>query len=355
MASYIVKKTQSITTDEIIKAHAAHGNDFFVVDVNSIRESQYSQYINPYYKLENGDIVNPSTWNYQAPEGIQVSSNIRAPNSRPFEQIRVGFSQVDENKEVNINMKALELICNAYEYVMEKMIDDKLITDNKKKEVKGPDGKFKPKYIMSCKIDSPMQTTFKNRETGLHEASEHPFYWINLQKKRYWGAEKAPPVKQFEDMYYLNNDGSPDLSKPVNIYEFNTTFYNIENFFFDKKTGKQHFKLLGDYKPEVKQTVLNNCNIQDYLTNGSILMGSLSIQIAISRTKCKLDVSVGRKTYVKMQTRDYDNDDDTANIAAFAQRFSIKTKSDEDETKQNTEDAEEKDEEEFEEEEEDDF
>lgn len=345
-STYAVKKVQYVTTEDILKARAAHGDDFVVIDIDSIRDSKFSQYIDPYFKLANGEIVKFSEWKYKSPDGIQIASRLSEPTARRYEQLRLGFSQVDMNGVENDNMKALNIICTSIENKLQQLITTNQVTDDKKK-CKTVDGKTRPVYFMSTKIDTPMQTTRFDRETSSYVDSDHPFYWINLLKKRYFGANKAPAPMKLENAYYQTEEKQDDPERPVYIHEFNTTFYNIENFFFDKKTGKQKFKLLGDYDPTTKQTKLDNTNIQTYLTKGSILIGGLSIQIAISRTKCKLDISLGRSTYVKPMAYEYENEQDSEDAALFAARFnegaSISKSNDEEEKEETIDEPDEED------------
>ncbi len=317
MSTTAIKKISAIKTGDILEAYATHGADFVVIDIDTIRDSKFSQYIDPIYKLANGDLVKPGRWIMKSPDGIKIASRLRAHTERRYEQLRFGLNQVDENGNENDNMKALKYVCESIELKLNELIDQKLITDDKKR-CKLVDGKTRPVYFMSTKVDTPIQKERLNKETNEYEALEHNYYWINLQKKRYWGTEKAPAPTQFEDAYYLDDSGNPDVERPVMIHEYNTKFFNVEKGFFNKNTGKKMYKLAGDYDTETKQTTLNNINIQNYLTNGTLLLGDLQVQIAISRTKCKVDVSLGREAYIKTNVVEYGEGMDFEGLDEFA-------------------------------------
>ncbi len=336
MSSSAIKKVLTIKTVDILEAYNAHGADFVIIDIDSIRDSKFSQYIDPIYKLANGDLIKPSKWIMKSPEGIQISSRIRNPAERRYELIRFGVNQIDENGNENDNMRALKYVCESLELKLNELIDNKLITEDKKR-CKVVDGKTRPVYFMSTKIDTPIQKERLNKDTNEYEQLEHNYYWINLQKKRYWGTEKAPTPVQFEDAYYLDDGGNPDDERPVMIHEYNTKFFNIEKGFFNKNTGKKMYKLVGDYDSETKQTTLNNTNIQNYLTNGTLLLGDLQVQIAISRTKCKVDVALGREAYIKTKPIEFESGMDFDGLDDFAKAVTTSTnvdaEDDEDEEK----------------------
>lgn len=240
-STYATKRAP-ITTDEIIKGFQAHGHEFMIIDIDCARVSKYAHYISIYIKTESGDIIHPTYWK-MSNEGVKTCSNITEPSKRCYKQIRIGFSQyidVDGTQVEPDNMIAMKILCESYEFNMNKLKEDGDITDNMRAiRKKNEKGQMRPVPIISIKSVTPMQTVTTKSKTGEVTELENPRYWINVAEKRYFG-KGAPAPRQLEDVYYFDADrNAPDTSKPFEIFEFDNEFYNIDGFYRDPRTDKR--------------------------------------------------------------------------------------------------------------------
>lgn len=316
-------KKPSLSSQAIIDAYKAHGDKFLTIDVNNIRAyKSFAQYINIVVKKADGTIAKDP---YQtiSNNGITTSSNIREPSSRLYEQIRLAFSKLNVDVE-EIDIEAMAIMCNSYKVVFNKMVDDKIVThrreDTRKKNAKGK----APILLISTEAKTPMQTTTVNKNTQDLEELPNPVFWVNVPKKRYRKGTN-PKLVQFGDLHYKDDDGAD--GEPFYIQDFNITFYDIEQGYFDKKTGKPLFQKLGDLD-EDDNAILNNTNIHTFIPSGSTLCGALEYGVTVSARGAKLDISLYGSSYVKRgeeQQHAVVSDDD---IAAFAAKCNISSKKD---------------------------
>jgi hypothetical protein len=104
---------------------------------------------------------------------------------------------------------------------------------------------------------------------------------------------------------------------------YQPAFYNVDDFYHNSRTGKKIYNLLGDRDEETNIIKLDNTNIQDHLTRGSALIGSIKIEIAVSGRQCKLDLSLLNSIYVKKaeasESGSGGQDDEV--VDAFATRY----------------------------------
>ena len=89
-----------------------------VIDLDTIRTCAYSQYGNIYIKNANGELIAPRFWKFSG-QGVTTAARIRGLDKRPFETVRIGLTQVDENGDETDNMKAMRILCEVYERNME--------------------------------------------------------------------------------------------------------------------------------------------------------------------------------------------------------------------------------------------
>ena len=321
-----------LTTAQILEAHAAHGNDFIEINFETTRKfKNFAQYIDIDIKLANGTLSSIRYWKLSN-DGIIVSSRIRKPEQRKYESIRMGVALVDEEGVVNENAKALQLLCVAFEEKMKKLKDDGVITDDARAPRKQADGSYRPFHLISTKIVTPMQTTANDKQNDEIIDLENPFFWLSIPKKKFWkNGESKPEPTHFEDKYYADENGQPDMERPVMTHEYSPLFYNVDDFYHHPRTGKKIYKQLG--APNGNDNNLDNTNIQEYLTKGSALMGNLKFELAVSGRQCKLDISLYGTYWVKVAEVTEGNatqDDDS--IDAFTNRYAtigISKKSDE--------------------------
>jgi hypothetical protein len=349
------KKIMKITTSELEEAYETHGNDFIVIDIDAVDDkNKYCDYINLYFRLANGNVVHPNHWHIRAPDGLQINGNLQLPQTRQYPNIRVGVNLYDVNKDdesdvkLNANAQMFKCICEAFEFQMEKMKNSDMITDDKKKQKKQDNGTLRPRYFPSLKFEHPMQTSRMNRDTSDYEDMENPRFWIGLQAKFYKRDEKPEPV-QYESYFYKDAEGADDMSKPIWIHEFQTTFTNANDFFYNKKTGKKIFKYLGDFDPETKVTTLDNTNIHKYLTKHSTFTGELKFQIGASGRNFKLNSYLGNNSSVIVEELQTSNESSNTDAELLHQRFNKNVPKEETKDEETKDDDEEEDEEDDEE------
>lgn len=133
-----------ITTDQLLEAHAAHGNDFIDFNFESMRNyKDYSQYINVDIKLADGTVAPIRYWKLSN-NGLVVTSEIHKPEDREYETIRMGVALVDDDKVENENVKVLQLLFTAFEEKMREFKSTNVVTDNDRAPRKQADGTFRP-------------------------------------------------------------------------------------------------------------------------------------------------------------------------------------------------------------------
>ncbi|KAG2759379.1 hypothetical protein PC129_g14823 [Phytophthora cactorum] len=289
-----------LTTSQILEAHAAHGNDFIVINFESTRKfKNFAQYIDIDVKLADGKTTPVRYWKLSN-EGIVVGSRLRKPEQRKYESIRMGVGLKDEDGVENANVKALQLLCEAFEEKMKQFKTDDIITDDARAPRKQADGTYRPFHLISTKIVSPMQTTAKDKETDDIVDLANPFFWLSIPKKKFFRNGEIPHESaHFEDKYYADEMGQPDMARPIMTHLYSPDFYNVEDFYHHPRTGKKIYKHLG--APDGDDNYMDNTNIQDYLTKGSALMGNLKFELAVSGRQCKLDVALYGRFYVKKE------------------------------------------------------
>lgn len=313
-----------LTTPQIIEAHAVHGNDFIEINFESTRKfKNFSQYISIDIRLADGKVAPIRFWKLTN-DGIVVGSRIRKPEQRKYESIRMGVAMADEDGVENENCKALQLLCNAFEEKMRQFKNDGVVTDDARAPRKQADGTFRPFHLISTKVVTPMQTTAKSKESDDIIDLENPFFWLSIPKKKFYNnGETAPPSVHFDDKYYADEMGQPDIERPVMTHAYQPEFYNVDDFYHHPRTGKKIYNKLGARDEETEINVLDNTNIQDYLTRGSALIGNLKFEVAVSGRQCKLDISLSGRFYVKMaeQNEGGNGGQDDEVVDAFANRY----------------------------------
>lgn len=315
-----------LTTAQILEAYNTHGDDFIVPNFESTRKfKNYAQYIDIDIKLADGTISPIRYWKLSN-DGIIASSRIRKPEQRKYEAIRLGVALMDdETKEVNENCQALKVLCEAFENKMRQLKADEIVTDDEKKPRKQADGTYRPFHLISTKIVTPMQNTARDKETMDIIDLENPRFWLTMPKKKFFKAGQTQPESiHFEDKYYMDESGQPDLSRPVMTHEYAFDVYNIDDSYYDARTGKKVYKKLG--APQGDDYILDNTNIQDYITKGSALMGNLKFECQVSGRQLKLDIALyGRFFCKRAEPQDGmgggAQDDDDVN--AFANRYAV--------------------------------
>jgi hypothetical protein len=318
-----------LTTQDILAAYEAHGDDCMIIDIDNLRKTTYAQYGDIFIKKANGEIVHPRYWKLSG-QGITTSSAIKEPSKRSYAQTRIGVCQLakinDEQVETD-NMKAMKLICELYEKQMEQLKEKKIITDNDKAPRKQPDGTQRPVYFMSTKIVSPMDTVIIDRETGEAKDREYPYYWLSIPQKRFYNADETKKESvHFNDQYYFDADKKgPDFTKPIMTFSYAPTFFNIDNFIHHPRTGKKVYKKLGSIDDDESEPLLDNTNIHKYLTKGTAMVGNIKFELVIAGRQAKMEISLYGSMYVRQGTYSQSEEQDDDCLDEFSNRYANMT------------------------------
>lgn len=275
-------KREIITCKDIIEAYEKHGDDFIVIDADKKRDwKNYTNYLDVHIKKADSEIIMPICLKMDV-LGVEVSTNIREPNVRQYEQVRFALRQYNEEGKETVTMKALNILCTSYKNVFKKMVSDNVFTHHKDvPRKKNQDGVLRPVLLISTDPKTPMQNTIVNRLTQEVEEIDNPIFWIDLPNKRY-GKNAAPTPEQFGTMCYKENDGSD--GKPFMKFQFDTTFRN-----FNPITGEK--TPVGDMD-EDGNVIIDNTNIHKFIAKNAVLLGSFKFEIKVSSRGAKLNISL---------------------------------------------------------------
>ncbi len=318
-----------ITTNDILEAYEAHGDEFMIIDIYNLKKSQYSQYISIFIKKADGDIINPTYWKLSS-KGLMVSSSIKEPSKRVYSQVRIGIShlsKMNDTEEETDNTKALKILCEVYERKMKELKDNKLISDDEKEcSRKIKDTNIKPVHFISTKIVTAMQTMSIDQKSGEVIELKNPYYWITIPIKRFYNSneEKKESVHFNNQYYYDPKKNSPDLTKPIMTFEYSPTFYNIDSFIHHPRTGKKTYKRIGDIDEDdvSAEPTLDNTNIHKYLTRNSAIVGNLKFEIVVAGRQAKLEIYLNGNIYVRQGSSSYTQVQDDDCLDEFSDLYS---------------------------------
>lgn len=323
-STYSTKKA-TLTTADILAGFEEFGDDFMVIDIDALRPSKsgFAQYGDIYIKNANGELIHPRFWKISG-QGLYTCSNIAKPADRKYESVRMGISHVDEQEEEIDNMKAMKILCEVFERKLKQFKDDGIITDDKKLQRKQKNGTMRPVYLLSTKIETPMLTDKEDKETGEYTERDHPVYYISIPKKRFYNAGETA-----KESIHFNNDFYTELKEgrqvPVMSFEYQSAFYNIDDFYHHPRSGKKIYKKLGDVDEETGETLFDNTNIQNYLTRNSVLGGALRFELIVVGRYAKLELSLYGSMYVHQGQQIQSEGVDDEVIDEFAERCSKMT------------------------------
>ncbi len=323
-------KVTTLTPKDINDAYAAHGKDMLMLDLNSMRESDYGQYPKLQFKLADGKVVTANTMRLKSPEGLTISGSMKDVMNRKWPSLRVRVSSILEDGSINENAVAMGHVCESFETLIETLVAENKITTKTAKATKTC------KLVKSTEVETAMDSMTRNRETGELEQADTPSFWINIPKKRWWnaGEAKRPQDEEaIEDAYYLDKDGNPSMDRPVTRHDFQPKFFNVNNSYFSSKTGKQFFRTLGDHDEETNTYNLDNSNVHKYLTRNSQFIGDIKMEVCIVKSQCKLNLSFGNYIYVNHVEATMGEPEISDDVLGFANKFAASAKVDDEETK----------------------
>lgn len=289
-----------IKTQDILRAYEAHGNDFLIIDLESIREyKDLAQYFGFKIKLADGTVKPIRYWNING-DSIKIASGAKKPEIRKYEQMCIGVSDMDD--EPNANITALKLICEAFEQNFSEMLDKGILSKkkpaDKKKKALGSillnDGsEVKTVKLLNTDYKVPMQRTANSKEETddngdpISITLDTPLFWISVPKKKFFSDGKKPDDVQFEDKCYAES------GNPIYIHQFQAEFYDMDEFTVDSNGSR----LKRIYK---KLENVDNTNVHNCLTRGTSIVGPIKIEMVSTGTITKLDVMITGRTCLKI-------------------------------------------------------
>lgn len=302
--------------EDIIEAYNTHGDEFLIIDFDNLRKYTFAQYIEVNIKKADGNVV-AIQYIKMSSDGIKTGCRINNPSTRSYASIRVGIIHDDDN----INTRGFKILSNSYMIIMKKYKNLEYITDDDKLPRKTSENLYRPIYLISTKIDSPLQTTKKNSKTNDIEELTNPLYWVSIPRKTFWNGNeiKKDPIhfrdpESDKELFYLDS-GKENLSKPMMSYELGPTFLNMDDTYFNPKSGRKVYNTLG----HEEENGLNNCNIHNYLTKNSEIIGLCKVQVVVASRNAKLDISLYGKNFVSIgdDVNDEYGDDDDERIEEY--------------------------------------
>lgn len=319
MTSTYTTTNQIITSDDIIAAFEAHGDDCMIIDIDNLRKSKYADYGDIFIKNINGDLIKLRFWKLSG-KGIMTASSIKEPAKRSYVQVRVGIthlSKIDGQDVETNNTKAMKILCEVFMRKMQEMRDNKIITDNKINSKLQPDGTKRPVYFINTTPITPMQTHALDKKTEELKELDNPYYWISIPVKRFYNEnEQKRESVHYDNLYYLD-DNKPDFNKPIMSFEYGPTFYNIDDFIHHPRTGKKIYKKLGDIDESGSEVYLDNTNIHKHLTKGSAMVGGIKFELVITGRQAKLEMSLYGSMHVRKGTYSYQEEQDDEFLDEF--------------------------------------
>ncbi len=272
-----------VSAKDVLDSYNMYKNDFLRVDLSNVRENQGKtvKYTRIVMKLPSGEEVNPIVKFFNQ----RASNKIKAPEERDYEQLKVSIRK--DNNVDNSFGTAMELICETFIKKVKELKSQGLISD----DIDDDNNQANAIIFPSCKPQTPLQKRAKDKKQG-NVVLTNPLFWFGLNYKRY-SVEELKDLKSLEFSY--KNDGKPFIVKEfdVNIYDLDDTDDNIPNI------------------ATVNGNTIDNTNIQDFLTSGSLISGTVYMQVIASNQSFNLNTKISNSLYVKS------NKDHQSNRHAF--------------------------------------
>lgn len=275
-------KIKPLTVDEIFDAYNTHNDDFLILDIfGKTKDNKDKLRTNAASTVQYGDVLIKKSDGTIVPfslKFIQITTigRIKEPKDRDYETLKIPFRKNDEQNSESRFGEALDIICKTFE----KKVNEFISTNKIATKPKPKSGSLK---VLSTNPIFPIQYEVENRESGAIEELENPIIWIEL-KTQYYKPDDVEKLTQYENLYY-KKDNKPVLRKKftVNICDLSEKI-DEEVVKYDAKTRREvkkirtHIPLAKDNNDEL----LDNCNVNEFITPGSVLSGYIDMQLTIS-------------------------------------------------------------------------
>lgn len=259
---------------DVIEAYEKHGDKFLDIDIENVRENfaKTVKYTKIKMTKANGVVINPIIKFFNQ----LLSNKIRVPADREYEQLKVAIRRDHETNPEDQFGKAVNLICNAFTKRIKELKNLGLISD----DIDDDNNKDNVVIFPSCKPQTPLQRRAKDREGNLVEI-DNPMFWFGLNFKRYTPDEE-------KELKVLDFNYKKDNKKFV-VKDFDIRIFDIDDL---NNSNRPNLAKIDD-------NLVNNTNIQDFLTLKSLVSGTIYMQVVISNQSCNLNTKVSSSLYVK--------------------------------------------------------
>lgn len=264
-----MKTSGIISPEEIFNAYNKHGEDFLIIDLNSIKEygMKTVKYFDIKIKKEDGKEIVPKIKFMK----LLLASKIKPPTERDYEKLKIAIRRDDEENKSSLFGKAMELICNTFTKKVKDMKANGIINDDEEDDNNAPNVVIVP----SCKPQTPLQKSAKDKD-GVLKKFDNPMLWFGLNYN-----DKAP-TKTLDFTYKI------DDSAKFKVKEFDIDIYDTEKI-INKKLQLA----------EVDGEHINNYNIDKFVTMKSSLSGLVYMQVKASKQSFNLNTKIYNALYVK--------------------------------------------------------
>ena len=276
-------KSKPLTVNEIFEAYETHGEDFLILDIFGKDQKTNKDKLRPNGagSVQYGDVMVKKANGLTVPlqlKFIQITTfgKIRDPKDRDYESLKLSFRKDDPDNADSRFGDAMSLICKTFEKKVNNFSAEGKIS------VK-PKAKSGSLRVHSVIPTFPIQYEAENKESGEIIELENPILWFEI-KSKYLKSDEIDKLEQFNNLTY-RKDGKPILKKDFSVTICDLSQKkNSEVIRIDSKTGKEIRKTTSHipFALDSEENGMNNCNIQEFITPGSVLSGVIEMQLTIS-------------------------------------------------------------------------
>lgn len=302
-----MSKTKSLTIEQIKEAYETHGKDFLIIDIfptiikgkleSKLRtnKNETVQYGDVLIKKADGEYV-PLVIDFRQ---VSTFGRIKEPEYREYESIKIHLKKNDLLNSESKFGEIIDIICKTFEEKCENLVKDNKISTKPKNN--------KILKVHSTEFKTPMQYTAS--KDGEIVELDNPSIWITFKTKNYT-SEELSKLEQYNDLTYKGDD------KPILIKDFDISIYDlnliekIEKPIINKETGEKLIvkKSIVQLAKDKNGNFINNCNIHNFITKGSIISGKIEMGIVISKGQFHLKTTFKDKLYVYPNINDESNE-----------------------------------------------
>ena len=261
-----------ISPEEIFNSYNKYGEDFLVIDINNYKESTMKtvKYFDIKIKTEDGSLIIPKIRFAK----LLLASKIKPPTERDYEKLKIAIRRDDEVNTKSLFGKSIELICNVFTKKVKDMKAEGIINDDEDDDNNTPNVVIVP----SCKPQTPLQKKAKAKDKdGVSKSFDNPMLWFGLNYKK----EDEASLTTLDFSYKID-----DKTK-FKIKHFDVNIYN-----------NKHVVNREPQLATVNNELINNFNIDKFLTIKSELYGFVYMQVKASKQSFNLNTKLYHSLYV---------------------------------------------------------